>query len=69
MRPQQTHRIAAFVLVAGFGLAASARSTPESCRVPGPPTSYSMEILVDGAAVREFVPSGSWKSRRESVSR
>ena len=59
MSPHPTLRNAAFVLVAGLGLAASARSTPESCRAPSPPTSYSMEILVDGSAVPVYASSGT----------
>ena len=61
MSPQQTLRNAAYVLVAGFGLAAmSALPAPaEACRVPNPLTSYSMQILVNGSPLPVYAASGT----------
>lgn len=61
MSPQPTLRIAAFTLVTGLGLAAAtARPAPaETCRVPNPRTSYSMEILVNGSPLPVYAASGT----------
>lgn len=61
MSPQQTLRTATLAVVAGFGLAAaSALPVPaETCRVPNPLTSYSMQILVDGRPLTVYTATGT----------
>ena len=64
MNPYHAFRIAGLALVSTFGLAAMIAMTAipgraEACRIPAPPSAYSMEVVVDGNPLAVYSARGT----------